>query len=194
MKIPFETYTGRQFDLADPKLSDIDLADIARGLSLTCRYGGQCAHFYSVAQHCVLMMDEWWKHPHATVETALAMLFHDAAEAYIHDVTSPLKSYLGKRYTDLHDQLLDVIFRRFGLPHYAQYMDRVHDWDVRIRVDEALKLKSSGGKNWESLEGVRPLGVSISQWSPLTAEAEFTARAQAVMNAHARRLHETASA
>ncbi len=46
-----ETYTGGQFDLFDPDPAVVRLADIAAGLAHTCRFGGQCRQFYSVARH-----------------------------------------------------------------------------------------------------------------------------------------------
>lgn len=73
---------GRFFPQApagmDP-VSKIDLEqDIARGLGHTCRFNGQCAEFYSVAQHSILVAE--------LVEDErlrLPALLHDAAEAYI---------------------------------------------------------------------------------------------------------------
>ena len=50
-----ETYTGRAFYPLDPDPSAVSIIDIAHGLSLQCRYGGQITSFYSVAQHCVLL-------------------------------------------------------------------------------------------------------------------------------------------
>ncbi len=47
-----ETYTGR-FYAIDPRSDEVNLLDIAHGLSQICRYTGQFKHFYSVAQHCL---------------------------------------------------------------------------------------------------------------------------------------------
>lgn len=52
-----QTYTGRQFHPLDPHADDIDIADIARSLSMQCRYNGQVRRFYSVGQHCVLVSE-----------------------------------------------------------------------------------------------------------------------------------------
>ena len=46
-----ETYTGRFFNLAAPEPDQIDIADIAQGLSHCCRFHGQVNGFYSVAEH-----------------------------------------------------------------------------------------------------------------------------------------------
>ncbi len=49
------TYTGRKWFLLDPHPDDVAIEDIAHGLSMVCRFGGHCRHFYSVAQHSLLV-------------------------------------------------------------------------------------------------------------------------------------------
>ncbi len=48
-----QTFTGKRLDLSPPDPSQIDIEDIAHGLSLLCRFNGQCTNFYSVAEHSV---------------------------------------------------------------------------------------------------------------------------------------------
>ena len=50
-----QTYTGRAFDLLDPRPEQIDPLDIAHALSQICRFTGHVREFYSVAQHSVLV-------------------------------------------------------------------------------------------------------------------------------------------
>ena len=50
-----QTFTGRQFDLADPQRGSIDVVDMAHALSLLCRFNGHVRQHYSVAQHCVIV-------------------------------------------------------------------------------------------------------------------------------------------
>ncbi|MDT3722969.1 hypothetical protein [Pseudomonas oryzihabitans] len=82
------TATGRHLDLTGSTAVDIDPLDLARGLARACRFAGQCDAFYSVAQHCVLAS------LHVPSEHALHALLHDAAEAYLGDLTGPLKRLL----------------------------------------------------------------------------------------------------
>lgn len=79
--------TGRRIDLARPRVEDISIRDISRGLSNVCRYAGQIpsSMFYSVAQHSVLVSDLCMR------PCAKHGLLHDASEAYIGDVTRNLK-------------------------------------------------------------------------------------------------------
>jgi len=79
------TCTGRRVHIADPLPDEIDIEDIAHGLSHTCRFAGHVPLYYSVAQHSLLvseLLDE---------RTAMWGLLHDASEAYLHDLTRPLK-------------------------------------------------------------------------------------------------------
>ncbi len=70
---------------------DIEIEDIARGLSNICRFGGQIEKFYSVAQHsviCAEVAEYLLKHPKEIVVSAL---LHDASEAYLGDFIRPIK-------------------------------------------------------------------------------------------------------
>ena len=81
-----QTYTGLIFDFENITLDAICIRDIAHSLALTNRYGGHSRYPISVALHSVLcsMAPDC---PHELRRTAL---LHDAAEAYIGDITRPL--------------------------------------------------------------------------------------------------------
>jgi len=78
------TYTGKRFHYLDPQPEEIDIVDIAHALSLTCRFGGHCKEFYSVAEHSIRVAEIVPK------EFQLLALLHDAGEAYTGDVQSPI--------------------------------------------------------------------------------------------------------
>ena len=80
-----ETYTGKKVYPLEPDEKTLCVEDIAHALALTCRFGGHCSEFYSVAQHSCLVSDL------CPGELKLAGLMHDAAEAYLGDVVSPIK-------------------------------------------------------------------------------------------------------
>ncbi len=88
-----ETFSGTDISLNHPSSSDVKLIDIAWHLSNTCRFFGGCVDFYSVAQHSVIMSEQ------APKEIALAALMHDAAEAYVGDNATPLKTYISDLWT-----------------------------------------------------------------------------------------------
>ncbi|AVO51243.1 phosphohydrolase [Ectopseudomonas mendocina] len=87
------TNSARAFDLLNPRAENVLTTDIAHALSLVCRFNGHCAWHYSVAQHSLLVAYIIEKEG-GTPEEQLAGLLHDAAEAYISDLTRPLKLLL----------------------------------------------------------------------------------------------------
>ena len=87
-----QTYTGKKFWPLSPRAEDIDDKDIAHALSLICRFNGHSSRFYSVAEHSIRvahLVDSWGASP----RVQLAALLHDASEAYIADVSRPLKRH-----------------------------------------------------------------------------------------------------
>lgn len=98
--------SGALFDLTDPEGSDFTLQDIAHGLGRVCRFAGQTNRFYSVAEHCFHVARL------VPVEHARAALLHDASEAFIGDVTRPLKALLPD-YREIEARIEDAIASRF---------------------------------------------------------------------------------
>jgi 5'-deoxynucleotidase YfbR-like HD superfamily hydrolase len=88
-----ETISGKRFDLKSPNAKDVDINDIACGIAKTARFNGQTKGFLSVALH-VLNTEDWLREQGESYRIRLAGLMHDASEAYIHDVSSPLKTLL----------------------------------------------------------------------------------------------------
>jgi len=121
------TASGRYFDFIDPSVRDIHITDIARALSRICRFTGHTAQFYSVAQHSVLVSHVVPK------RFALEGLLHDASEAYLGDVSSPLKQLLPD-YRDIERRVEDAIRLKFRLSSSAA--DSVKDADLRLLVTE----------------------------------------------------------
>lgn len=107
-----ETYSGKKFciDALDEK--NIDIADIAHALANTCRYGGHCKYFYSVAQHAVLT-SVLCKDAGCSVWDRFAALHHDDVEAYLADMPRPIKRILPD-YKSLEKKLdlfLEEVFK-----------------------------------------------------------------------------------
>lgn len=87
------TNSATDFDLLNPDATKVRTTDIAHALSLVCRFNGHCAFHYSVGQHSLLVASILQRQGRPA-EELLAGLLHDAAEAYIADLTSPLKLLL----------------------------------------------------------------------------------------------------
>ena len=111
--------SGRRLDLLNPSPLDIEIEDIARGISRVARWNGQTSGEYplSVAQHSVIVA-ELLKNYNENIEIKwqLAALLHDAAEYIISDMITPLKSFLGEEYIQLEDKIQSAINIRFSLP------------------------------------------------------------------------------
>lgn len=106
------TRSGRVLDFAQPDPSAIHIDDIAGGLSLAPRFGGQALQFHSVAQHAVnvcLVVGAVLNRPDLDLEA----LHHDSHEAYSCDLPKPLKRLLPE-YSDITDRLDVAIATAFG--------------------------------------------------------------------------------
>ena len=111
--------SGRRLDLLDPTPVDIEIQDIAHGLSFVARWNGQTnGDFpYSVAEHSLLVERIFSElNPNSNSEARLTALLHDAPEYVLGDLISPVKAAVGYGYETLDDKLTAAIHRRFGLP------------------------------------------------------------------------------
>ncbi len=180
-----QTFSGRRFYPLAPRAEDIELADVAHGLAMTCRYGGQSRHYYSVAEHCVIVSEVVERDalfaglPIATVRAwALAALLHDSAEAYIGDMVRPLKHQPEMLEFRNAERAIEVeVCRRFSLG--APTGDRtaaIKTVDDRILVDEIHALMPDPSMYAPWLQGLEPLGITIVGWSPAQSERQFLAR------------------
>lgn len=110
--------SGRRLDLLDPSPLDVEIEDIAHGLSRVARWNGQTAGDwpYSVAEHSLLVEQLLPTFGPAAPIERLAALLHDAPEYVIGDMISPFKAALGLDYRAFEDRLAAAVNLRFGLP------------------------------------------------------------------------------
>lgn len=175
------TSTGRKLYPQDLRPDDFCIDDIANGLASVRRYGGQAdiSKHYSVAEHCGLLADYAFDNPpnpymqpivKATV--ALAVLLHDASEAFLGDLPSPVKHGM-KDYQDLEATFQNVILAKYKVwgtsLSNAKY---IHDIDHRMLANEVVHvwpqtLLDSGVVSWhrsiEPLPDVKPACFSAQE-------------------------------
>lgn len=161
-----QTYTGKAFYPLAPVIEDIDIIDIARSLSMQCRFNGHLDRFYSVAEHSVLLSDI------VEPDYALWALLHDATEAYLCDLPRPLKEVIPD-YSHWEQQLMIAICDRFGLPH--QCPAQVKEFDARILMNERDAFLGKCDRAWDL--DVPPLPkIYFGAWEPWDAMTKFLRR------------------
>lgn len=159
-------------DYIDPNLIKID--QIANALSKKCRFNGQIADFYSVAEHCVHVAEFARDNAFSTLSATMTMtqirpiaalrglagLLHDASEAYMSDFVTPLK-VLFPEYIKLEEKLQRIIFEKYDVPlnlldeihanidYYASYIEMrqmgTHDWTKSIQIPQEYYFEV---RNW----------------------------------------------
>ncbi len=114
------TFTGKKFYPLNPEPDQIDILDIAAGLSKMPRYSGQTPFAYSVAQHSVHVSNIL-----VYKEDKIAGLLHDASEAYIADIPSPIKALLPD-YRAMENRIQGAIFKALKIDINDEIMRIVH--------------------------------------------------------------------
>lgn len=137
------TRSGRLY-LNRPEEYDFTIEEIAFCLSNTTRFNGQTS-FYSVAEHCVnvLRLVNLWVDLNAHLRPELdyeniyrEALLHDAAEAYVGDLVTPLKAAL-PGFRTIEKRIYGAIKDQLGLEGESKI---VHDMDFLAAVLEKESL------------------------------------------------------
>ncbi len=175
--------SGRRLDLLDPSPLDIEIEDIALGLSREVRWNGQTVGEwgYTIAEHSLLVEEiVGLLKPTAKKEHRLAALLHDAPEYVIGDLITPFKYAIGPGYKDLENRLMAAIHVRFGLP--ASLSDTVNKLikraDRMAAYLEATQLAGFNDKEASKIFG-KPRAmpnIRISSVSPQQAREDFLKR------------------
>lgn len=159
-----QTYSGVQFFPWDPREEDIVIEDIAHALSNIPRFTGHTTHFYSVAQHSVLVS------MYCGPEDALWGLLHDASEAYLVDLPSPIKrDPRMAAYREAEQRLQRCIARKFGLPE--EMPASVKRADMLLLSTEATQLMGPRPAPWREMPD--PLQVPLHPVTQEMAEIRF---------------------
>lgn len=152
-----------------PVHKNIAISDIANGLALICRYGGQgdVYKFYSVAEHSVLLAQ--YALEDVGSFAAMYVLLHDASEAYLGDLVPAVKNAVGSSYAVLEDAIMNDIMRKYSAHH--DFRDYAKTIDRRIVPTEKAALMRHP-RPWPS-DAADPLPVEIECWRPAEAKMRF---------------------
>lgn len=166
-----QTFTGKKFFPLDPRPEEVDIKDIAHALSQVCRFAGHTQSFYSVAQHSLIVATA------CPPEYRLWGLLHDASEAYIGDMTRPLKRSMFAAgitfYKDAEARIMRAVCERFGLP--PEEPAAVKHADNRVLFTERRDLLGHSviWDDWTGNKDVAPLETSIVPVLPSLAKWAF---------------------
>lgn len=162
--------SGRYFNFRDPDPEVVTVEVIAGSLSKMCRFTGHVSRFYSVAEHSVrcsyLVPDE----------DRLEALMHDAAEAFIVDLPSPLKAMFPE-YKALDNEIEQLVAKVFDLrwpwPPSIKRADL-----IMLATERRDLMPPTPGREFELLAGVTPdqNNVGLADGSPGVWERMFLAR------------------
>lgn len=169
--------SGKFIDLLNPNPDLIGIEDIAHALSNTCRFNGHIKEHYSVAQHSVLV--SYMVAP----RLAFDALMHDATEAFLGDVSTPLKMQLPE-YQRIEKNMHNVLAYKFGfsldIPQEVKQADRQICWNEKKSL---LPDTPEDDIHWEAYKDlfwtfkVEPLSNSLAKLQFLNRYNELTGRA-----------------
>ena len=163
-----QTHSGQVVNLADLTSDVICIEDIAHSLSHICRYTGHSRVHYSVAEHCYWASEVALR---SQPKFALYALLHDAHEAYVGDVSAPLKSLLPD-YRKLEDRIQTQVLSRFGLnlpvPPEVKAMDH-----TMMCTERQQLLSWPPPQPWVDPDNPGYLFLDLKCWAPEVARDRF---------------------
>ena len=181
--------SGRRLDLLDPSPLDVEIEDVAHGLSRVPRWNGQTSGnwAFSVAEHSLLVERiVGLVSPQMAPRWRMAALLHDGPEYVIGDLISPFKAMIGGDYKALENRLLAAIHAHIGLPESLpeavstaiKRADRLAAWFEATQLagfseDEARQI-------FPKPRFAKPVDIVLSPLPPAQAKTAFLERFEAL--------------
>ena len=110
---------------------------------------------------------------------ALQFLLHDATEAYVKDIPTPLKQMLGNRYQIIEERFHLAICSKFDVFNFES--ERVKRMDLIMLATEKAQLLPPATVEWPQLKGINPANIKIDSWTPERAEQEYLKQFNSLM-------------
>ena len=149
-----ETVNGKSVFPWNLKREDVLIDDIANSLAMQARYNGHLPEFYSIADHSIhvtvladMLMSEKDITPEERRVIRLRALLHDAAEAFISDIPSPVKMFIPSMY-EHEDKMIKKIYSFYGAKitdrKLKKYSDQIiKKSDIMVLIGEKLDITNS---------------------------------------------------
>lgn len=174
---PFiKTYTGKTICPLDLKPADIDIRDIAKSLSNTCRFGGHIENFYSTAEHSVLC---WQASKGLTNDPNLQMacLLHDGCEGLTAiDHIKPCKANYAVALPPNGEIVTIGELERRVTAVMAEGLGLTLDFDdplIKFIDKMVLNMETLAFRNEIVYNNLPTLKLEICNWAPWRAYQEF---------------------
>lgn len=158
----FITHGNRLIDSANPQNSDIHIDDIIHHLAMIPRFGGNLDVHYSVLDHSVYAAMIAKTFLKADDETVFAVLMHDAQEAYLGDIPTPLKNLLPE-YKLIEKEFERVIQNQFGIKMTTKMKELVKTADLlALKAEKQAFIDSppEHEEHWAFLSGLYSVPIS----------------------------------
>lgn len=179
------TSTGGEIDPLNPNPDDIHIENIARGLSRICRFTGQLKperEIYTVAQHCIIatrwaMLDTEYVYPFYDKPNGYkAILLHDASEAFLSDLSSPVK-HRCRDYLIFENALQNRIFHKFiGVGAWSNVYHKYDKLAFWLEVQHVMPVSKKWARWYSAIPETVPVEVENivkETWMPYRAYQEF---------------------
>ena len=158
------TYTGRVVDPMNLDPWQIEPVDITHSLGQQCRFNGHTSRFYSVAQHSLIVAALLDMSEVAGWHTNAEALMHDAAEAYLTDLPTPLKDLPElAEYRYAERKAMRAVRERFDIQESRVAFHLVHAADrLALNLEAHLLM---GGPEWSDPEKARVLAAGLAAYA-----------------------------
>ena len=159
------TISGKRVHIMNPLREEITIEDIAYALSHVARYNGHTKMRYTVGQHVIMVCKELKARGYSPM-TQLFGLLHDASEAYIVDMPTPIKVMLPdylKLEKNFQDRMYEYLVGRVPTDEEFSAFDQV---DRDALYTEAMVLVPSNG--W--ITHVPYMHITLDQTLLMTAK------------------------
>ena len=185
MSCILETVSGKQIDIINPDPNSIDVVDIFWVLSRMPRFNGHSVTLipYNVAQHSLFVAKTAQKLSGLKKNSPEWCLYgvygclHDAHEAYIGDLPSPVKRNPDLRpiFKSMEEKLDVAIFSALGIDMPNDLNKKiVKQADLISQKIEAYNYMVSRGKTWEGLDSINTTIIDLQNFDdPVPAFESF---------------------